>query len=214
MKNRANLMHLLLFFVIPNLANAQFWQNNSFYIGFGSQIGNFETNAFITPEETNYNYTYKQKYTIQYRRSKIEKIAQNIPNDYKNGLCFTRICEPTDKINTREILLGKIKRLHKHLRVNIKAGISFNYFTTLTSFTKHSTGSGWLSSYNYKYNKKEEMNIGLVVNPSIELPVFRTFGFSLAPYVNINSKKVVYGGQFEVIFGLLRPKAKKNLINL
>jgi len=49
---------------------------------------------------------------------------------------------------------------------------------------EYSTG-GFLSS-NYNYSNEEKFVIGAVLNPVIEFPVGRGFGFSIGPYVNVN----------------------------
>jgi hypothetical protein len=54
------------------------------------------------------------------------------------------------------------------------------------------------------------MATGLTLDPTIEFPLSRGFGFSIGLYSNINAINSVFGADANMIFGKLRGKNKNH----
>ena len=87
-------------------------------------------------------------------------------------------------------------------RFILKGGISGGASLTPENY-KYS--SSWLGN-GYLFDKKQETCYGIVLNPTIELPVFSKSGFSFGLYSNINNISTVVAVEGTMQFGKLRNK--------
>jgi len=202
---------ILLFFTLPLLLNAQFQENNAIYLDRSISFGSH--NSLVI----GLDYNYKEKYSLTIKNGLHTKDGKQVPSNYSSGLCivlfspFNKDCIPQEETKTYEFLIGRILKINKSgtLRLNLRMGVSYNENEVPYKFT-HKTSSGWLNlGSNYNYEIRKSTRFGLILNPQIEIPFWQYFGISIAPYVNINSFRVIYSGQVGVLLGLLRPRKTK-----
>ena len=126
-------------------------------------------------------------------------IAPNVPSDYNGGLLGSA---PEQSITSLGLCYGKVIRSGSpYVRYTIKGGISAGYLHTPTNF--QADNSGWFGA-NYNYATRNQFLAGLVLNPSVEFPLTRHFGFTLGGYANINAWSSVFCIRGGIIFGKLR----------
>jgi len=89
------------------------------------------------------------------------------------------------------------------IRFTVKGGIASDAFIIPTD-NAISYGGGYYSS------TMNENVIGFVLDPTIEFPLSRWFGFSIGPYVNINSVSNVIGVEASMMFGKIRGRKDDN----
>jgi hypothetical protein len=89
------------------------------------------------------------------------------------------------------------------IRFTVKAGIASDGFI-IPANNAISYGGGYYSS------TMNENVFGFVFDPTIEFPLSRAFGFSIGPYVNINSVSNVIGLEASMMFGKIRGRKDDN----
>ncbi len=117
------------------------------------------------------------------------------PPDYEVGFLSSY---PRQIINMIGISYGKVFFTGTHgARWVIKGGLAMGEVKTPTDFEPFRS----LLGPNYTYNYTIDITPGLIINPAIELPVGRGFGFSFGAYANINVISPVVGLDASLIFG-------------
>ena len=122
------------------------------------------------------------------------------PSDFSPGL-FEMTAQ--QKLFMLGVMSGKVFYSGAaNIRYTLKGGLSAGIVSTPTDYAK---SGGWFSA-NYTYNLKSELTPGLLLNPTLELPLNRHFGFSFGLYANINLISPVFGLEGSMLFGKLRNK--------
>ena len=92
------------------------------------------------------------------------------------------------------------------VRYNIKGGIGIGKTMTPMNFVK--ANHGYLLGSGYDFERHEEQIVGLILNPCVELPFSRGFGFNFGAYANVNLVSPVAGIEATMAFGYLRKVRK------
>jgi len=121
--------------------------------------------------------------------------AQNLPSGFTQNV-------PQQTLNLWGLSYGKVLFLRNApcLRFILKGGISLGTATSPANITEYHLL--FVSDYTYSY--VQNFVIGLVLDPAIEFPTGRWFGFSLGPYININDVSSVYGVKVSAMIGKIR----------
>ena len=124
--------------------------------------------------------------------------ASTTPSDYTKGILDG---DPQQTLGSVIFCFGKIFNTNSpYVRYVLRGGLSGGTVATPTNFQPN---SGWFSS-NYTYSYKNELTMGLVLNPAIEFPLTRHFGLAAGGYANINPVMPVFGVDVTLIFGGVR----------
>ena len=128
------------------------------------------------------------------------------PGDFAPGLLSFY---PQQYISMFNLMYGKVFFLSPSKdRLLLRGGISLGVANTPDNYEP--SGS-WLGS-NYTYGDKRQFCAGIVLNPTIELPVGSKVGFSFGVYANINYVSPVLGLEATMLFGKVRNKTPRELI--
>jgi hypothetical protein len=130
------------------------------------------------------------------------------PSDYQPGIGIPAF--PQQVLSVFGLSYGKVFfSKTPYVRYILKGGLCAGVTLTPVDFVNNGTG-GFLSS-NYNYSNQEKFVIGAVLNPVIEFPIGRGFGFSIGPYVNVNAVSSVLAVEATMLFGHVRNKTYKEI---
>ncbi len=121
-----------------------------------------------------------------------------MPADYHPGLFGFY---PQQTLSMFGLMYGKAySRSSSVVRFIVRGGLSFG---TASTPDNYQLSGGWFDS-NYDYGTRKEFCAGIILNPTMELPLGRKAGLSLGFYGNINYVSPVFGLEGTMIFGKLR----------
>jgi hypothetical protein len=151
----------------------------------------------------------KNKYSFGVGFYEHVKKPGNLPSDYKKGaLNLLTLGEGVarDNIQSLSLTLGRVFRTKSNLgiRYNLKAGVTYSVSKTPDNWIKLNEGGGLLSVENYSYNYKKCREIGILINPTIDISLFRFLGFSVGPYSFLNLKTISYGIELTTLIGCVK----------
>ncbi len=195
---------LLLFNTI--ITSAQFTENNAIYSTTALNFGNY----FGT--DISFNYIYKTKYAFKFGYTGNIRKSKSLPEDYHtglfNGLSFG-ISNPYDQFENYHISFGKVYKLNTRetLRVHISIGLGYSIIKEPENWVKFDS-SFLVQNYVWTYN--DYKTLSLVLNPKIELPFSKVYGFILSPMLQINKDRIYLGISVGHMFGLLRGDKKQH----
>ena len=131
----------------------------------------------------------------------------NLPPDYEKGfMTLFTFGEGTarDNLRTVSFTFGKVfySKLNSAIRYNIKAGLTYSVVKRPTNWVKLNNGLFSWENYSYNYEKFHEP--GILINPTIEVPLLKFLGFSAGPYVFMNQKTISYGIELTTLIGYVR----------
>jgi hypothetical protein len=135
--------------------------------------------------------------------------ASGIPSDYiPGGLggIFGRDI-PHQNMEVHGLMYGKMLYCaNSIIRVTLKGGISeVNVNTPMDFKPNQFPNGGFLSSAsNYTYTTKSDRVLGILLNPTLEMPFGKGLGMSFGLYANVNSVNSVYGLEVSLVFGKVR----------
>jgi hypothetical protein len=157
-------------------------------ISYGTHLtGNFGINEIFTNDNI-----------LSFYFSASTHNAPDVPSDFRPGLLEAI---PHQALYTVGFCYGKVFYTNTpSIRYVLKGGVCAGYARTPTDFVPE---SGWFNS-NYSYTNNYQPVAGILLNPAIELPMNRNFGFTAGGYANINTISSVFGLECSVIFGRLR----------
>ena len=141
--------------------------------------------------------------------SYLERNASNVPDDYSGKALFTvGSGAPKQELKMGAATYGwALPAKNSLTRYVLRAGISVGVVETPTNYTSVSGSFLYGNGPNYDYDYAQRTAIGFVVNPGIEFPCSRGFGFSLSFTANFNTISSSYTGNFGVLFGRLRKRS-------
>ena len=120
------------------------------------------------------------------------------PSDFKPGLVATN---PQQTFYMIGVCFGKVLYTNDpHIRYTVKAGPSVGIVNTPIDYEAN---GNWFSS-NYSFSHKAKFSAGLLINPTLELPLKRHIGFSCGIFSNVTINGIVAGGEISMLFGALR----------
>ena len=195
-----SLVILFLLIVGFNAAKAQFAENNAIYYSDGLNFGNYYG------LDVNLNYVYKEKYSVKVGYIYNRRKPKSQPDDYSTGLANALLfgaTSPHDRMENYQVAIGKIYRINENrsIRLNLLFGLAYTVIREPENWQK--TTSGFLAE-NYSWNYEKQNTVSLVINPRIEFPFTRVYGFSVSPMVQINKDRTCFGIGVGQMIGLLR----------
>ncbi len=193
MKKSIILITFICSFTHSNIANAQFWENNSIYLGLGWKHGTYKGLSW------DINYIQMQNYSLQLRATGGFRDAANSPLDSKRVFI--------ENFNAIEFQIGRVYPLNKTktITTNLKIGLAHNSFKYPISYEWHPASMGFFGDTPSRYTAewKREKNIGYIINPNIQFHLGKRLGISIAPHININSYHTAYEGQIRLTFMMI-----------
>jgi len=188
---------------LSNHSSGQIKENYLFYSSLKGNLGNYYGGGITL------DLIYKNKYSFGIGFYEHVKKPGNLPRDYrKGGLSLLSLGEGVaqDSIQSLSLTLGRVflSKTNSGIRYNLKAGVTYSVSKTPDNWVKLNEGSGLLSIENYSYNYKKYREIGILVNPTIDLPFLKFLGFSVGPYSFLNLKTISYGIEISTIIGCVK----------
>lgn len=192
---------LILSLVISLTGQGQFFQNHALYLtsGLNSASNNYSGSS------GSLQYVYKEKYALKYGTSSNMRVSETLPRDYSGGL-FS-FGKPKDRLFFEYVTIGRVLKLKSTplIRLNLAIGVARIQEKTITEW--ESTYGG-LFGANYIPKSNLTKSTGIMLNPSLELPLGRGIGFSISSYAIFSNKLESAGCSFNLMIGLLRGKYK------
>ncbi len=186
-------------------AKAQFAENNAIYWGKEINLGNY------FGINTSLNYVYKEKYAFSVGFTGNIRRAKSRPEGYSLGLLGVLslgLTNPYDQLENYQIGMGRIYKLNKTGTTRMNLSVSLGYTTirepTNWQAVEISLGPSFFPKENYIWNYQEYNTVSLTINPRIEFPFLRFYGFTLSPMVQINKDRTYFGIGIGDMIGLLR----------
>lgn len=151
---------------------------------------------------------HKNKYSFGIGFYEHVKKPGDLPPDYKKGvLSLLTMGESVarDNMQSASLTLGRIffSKSNPGIRYNIKAGVTYSVLKTPENWVKLNEG-GLLSLENYSYTYKKYYEFGILINPTIDIPILRFLGFSVGPYSFLNLKTISYGIELTTLIGCVK----------
>jgi hypothetical protein len=128
------------------------------------------------------------------------------PADFVHGLLGPNLFNsPIDQFENFGATVGRIYKLNKSgtIRANISLGIGYTIYTEPENWKKLPKDPLSFGE-NYSYDEIEHKVVSLIVNPKIEIPIKRHFGFTVSPMLQLNKDRTYLGIGFGIMTGLLR----------
>jgi hypothetical protein len=190
----------LFFFCCISSVQAQSESEHALYFGNDLNLGNY------LGIDLNVNYTYLEKYSLKLGYSGNIKKAETLPYDYSSGFFKAMLMglgSPVDQLGNLQLAAGRIYKLNKKGTIRANLSLGLGYTTIKEPGNWQRTGSHLLKeNYTWEYEKYHTMS--LIINPKIEFPLTRFYGFSISPMVQISKDRVYLGIGIGHIYGLLR----------
>jgi hypothetical protein len=135
-----------------------------------------------------------------------ERNSPNVPSDYQAGLVIFGPRIPQQTVTTYAVTAGWLYDINPYVRLNLKGGLGMMYVNSPSTFTPRHA-SGWLDlGPNYEYTSTEDFLPGLIINPTIEFPLGRAFGFYAGAYTLLNPIVPGVGADIGILFGRVRTR--------
>jgi len=147
------------------------------------------------------------KYSLGIGFYEQEKKPGNRPPDYQKGilsLLTFGLGGARDNIQSASFTLGKVfySKTNSAIRYHIKAGLTYSVVKRPTNWVKLEDVLFSMENYLYDYEKFYEP--GILINPTIEVPLLKFLGFATGPYVLLNQKTISYGLELTYMIGYVR----------
>lgn len=193
---------LVMSFISFSFANAQFAENNAVYatgeLNFGNYFG----------VDMNLNYVLKEKYSFKFGYTGNFRKPKSQPEDFTSGVTGILVFglnNPTDQFESFGASIGRIYKINKSgtIRTNFSLGIGYTLFTEPENWKKINSNVVSLTR-NYSYDYVEHKAVSLIVNPKIEFPFTKYFGFTISPMLQINKDRTYFGIGIGSMIGLLK----------
>lgn len=199
---KRTLILLVIIFASINISNAQSTQNNAFYATGELNLGNYYGMDLTLNYVLNEKYSFKLGYTGNLRKPK------TLPEDFSTGVTGILIWglnHPMDKFENYGASVGRIYKLNENgtIRVNLSLGVGYSVITEPENWEKINNNLVHLQK-NYSYDNVEHYTVSLIVNPKIEFPITRFFGFTISPMLQINKERTYFGIGIGSMIGLLK----------
>ena len=195
---------LISLFLISN-STAQEVEKSLLYMSSELHLGNY---LGVT---TDLNYIYNEKYTAKFGFIANIRSSPDQPSDYSSGiagLVTYGIASARETIFSVNIMAGRLYNLNerKSFRLNAAVGIGYTTIRTIENWQKTSSTS---FTGNYTYDIRNKSTASLIINPKLEIPLGRVFGFTVSPTAVINSESNYYGIGLGTMIGRIRSKPNR-----
>lgn len=188
--------------LFTHYSSAQEVENHLIYFSNEMNVGNyFGYTADI-------NYVYKEKYSAKVGFTGAIRISTNQPSDYSPGLIglFSfGLIGAYETMAVGQLQVGRIFYLNqnRNSRLNASVGIGYTSVETIENWQKTTAVS---FNSNYTYDVVRNQTVSLIINPKLEFPLGRVFGFTVSPTAIINSERNYYGVGLGYMIGRIRSK--------
>jgi len=195
-------LFIFLFIISFNWVNAQFADRNAIYttgeINFGNYLG----------VDFNLNYVLDERYSMKVGYSGHIRKPKTQPENYTSGLIgalLLNLANPHDELENYQILVGKIYPMNNKgtIRANVSVGLGY---TTIREPRNWQFVSGSFLTENYTYEYSRYNTVSFIINPKIEFPILRFYGFTFSPMLQISKDRTYYGVGLGQMIGLLRKR--------
>ncbi len=198
MKKTMLFIGLLSFYTV----NSQFDDKNAIYTAAELNMGNY------FGVDLSLNYVYKEKYSFKLAYTANIRTPKSQPDDYTSGLLgvmFFGLANPYDQFENYQIGVGKIYKLNPSgtIRLNLKVGLGYSVITEPVNWSE--VNNSFLRE-NYTWNNQKYDTVSVIVNPKIEFPFTRFYGFTLSPMAQITKNRAYCGIGIGQMIGLLRSR--------
>lgn len=193
---------LTMGFILFSFANGQSVENNAVYatgeLNFGNYFG----------MDLNLNYVLKEKYSFKLGYTGNFRKPKSQPEDFTSGVIGILVFglnSPVDQFENFGATVGRIYKINQSgtIRANFSLGIGYTIFTEPENWIKINESTVSITkNYSYDYAKHEA--ISLSINPKIEFPITKYFGFSISPMLQSNRDRTYLGIGLGSMIGLLR----------
>lgn len=193
---------VLLLITGINSAHAQSNSNHAIYFANEFNLGNY------FGADVGMNYVYSEKYSVKAGYNANLRLAKSTPYDYSSGLVgayLFGLAEPMDQLENYHLAIGQIYKLNKSgtIRVNFALGLGL---TTIKEPKNWQRENRAFLVENYTWNYKKYNTLSLIVNPKIEFPFSRFYGFTVSPMIQINKDRIYLGIGIGQMIGILRKR--------
>ena len=183
-------------------SSGQIKQDYLIYASLKGNLGNYYGGGITL------DLIHKNEYSFGIGYYEHVKKPGNLPADYKKGvISLLSMGEgiAQDKMQSVSLTLGRVfvSESNSGIRYNLKAGVTYSILKTPADWLKLNDGS-LFSMENYSYNYEKQHRIGILVNPTIDFPLLKFLGFSVGPYLFLNSKSVSYGIELTTLIGCVK----------
>lgn len=192
---------LVLGILITQLTSAQVLQDRSFYLKTGGSIGNYPGGEISLEYISITDYSFSLAICGQGRR------FRDLPDDYIPpsgvfGWMSMGLDYPREERTTYYFTLGKVlSKKNDKIRFNLKGGLGLNNLRYPADFRKIAPDS---TAENYSYRYLSTNRLALVVNPTIDIAVWKYAGISTGFSAIISPNRSSFAFQITLMFGLLR----------
>lgn len=191
---------VLLLFLAP-FSFGQKKDNYLIYSSLKGNVGNYY-GAGVTLDLVRSN-----NYSLGIGFFEQEKKPSNRPSDYEKGVLTLLTMGggiARDNLQSVSLTAGRIflSKSNSLIRYHLKAGLIYSFGKMPTNWVKLDNALFTFENYSYDYEKYQE--IGVLVNPTIDIPVFKYLGFSMGPYALLNQNTVSYGIEITTLIGLVK----------
>ncbi|NHN27772.1 hypothetical protein FIA58_018995 [Flavobacterium jejuense] len=195
-----NIFVMALLLLTSQLITAQ---ENTYYLTSEYNIGNY------LGVDLNLNYVFKNKYALKVGFSGNIRKPKSQPDNYSsglNGLFSFTTANPYDHFLNYKIDFGRIYALNKKgtIRANIAFGLGYTVIKEPTNWQSVESDSWVNLAENYTYTYYSYSTMSLTINPKIEFPLTRFFGFSVSPMIQLNKDRTYFGIGIGTMFGKLK----------
>ena len=191
---------MLLQFLAP-FSFGQKKDNYLIYSSLKGNVGNYYGAGITLDLVRSNNYSLGIGYYEQ------EKKPANRPSDYSKGLfsIYTfGLGVARDNLQAVSLTGGKVflSKSNSKIRYHLKGGLIYSFGKIPTNWVKLEDVLFSFENYTYEYEKYRE--IGILINPTIDIPVFKYLGFSAGPYALMNQKTISYGIELTSLIGIVK----------
>jgi hypothetical protein len=172
------------------------------YIESGAGVG------LMTTYNPCINFVYG-KHMISYIGMAATRVAPDLPSDFVAGHFLGYNGVPPDQVfQANGLMYGRVIYTNSiYFRYVLRGGITQYNIQTPEKFIKQDPNNGLLTSNdNYSYTNTQKSGIGLILYPTLEIPISGAAGFSLGVYMQYTPELMLYGGNINILFGRLRHK--------
>jgi hypothetical protein len=196
------ILTVLIIFLGITSSNAQFDKNNFIYSTGELNLGNY------IGLDLNVNYVLKKKYAIKLGYTGNIRKPKSQPDNYSSGLkglLLLGLSNPYDHFINYHISFGKLYKLNKSgtIRANLLLGLGY---TTIKEPENWKFIDKAFFTENYDWNYKKHNTISVIINPTIEFPISRFYGFTISPTLQFNKYRTYFGIGIGQMIGILKEK--------
>ena len=199
---KKTLILLAVIFASVNITTAQLAKNDAIYAASELNLGKYYG------MDLNLNYVLNEKYSFKLGYTGYLRKPKTLPEDFSTGVIGILVWglnHPMDKFENYGASVGRIYKINLcgTIRVNLSLGVGYSILTEPDNWEKINNNAISLQE-NYSYDNIKHKAVSLIVNPKIEFPITRFFGFTISPMLQINKERTYFGIGIGSMIGILK----------